>query len=92
MRGSFLVKYLRVPFFEGVPRATHLREIANIILAKFMAWEMRFISMVDRLYQVNSIISSSAVHSMMIYKWPKSLINELDMTKHNFIWTGRMSL
>lgn len=41
---------------------------------------------------VNSMISSSVIHSLSVYKWPHLLIKELETASRNFVWTGKISV
>ncbi|KAL8486523.1 hypothetical protein ACS0TY_023277 [Phlomoides rotata] len=70
--------YLGVPIFRGAPKACHLRGTADRIISKFSCWKGSSLSLVGRACLVNSVIVSSLVHSMMIYKWPRSLLNKID--------------
>ncbi|KAL8543153.1 hypothetical protein ACS0TY_003884 [Phlomoides rotata] len=80
--------YLGVPLFKGAPKAAHLRGTADRIIAKFAGWKGSSLSMAGRACLVNSVIVSSLVHSMMIYKWLSSLLHKIDRAMRNFIWTG----
>ncbi|KAL8509008.1 hypothetical protein ACS0TY_016265 [Phlomoides rotata] len=80
--------YLGVPIFRGAPKACHLRGTADRIISKFACWKGSSLSLAGRACLVNSVIVSSLVHSMMIYKWPRSLLNKIDQAMRNFIWTG----
>ncbi|XP_057774812.1 uncharacterized protein LOC130993791 [Salvia miltiorrhiza] len=84
------VTYLGVPLFIGCPRASHFAHIKDRILQKFDSWQGRQLSMAGRLCLVKSVIQSSIVHSMMTFRWPKSLLHEIDKKCRNFIWTGRI--
>ena len=46
--------------------------------------------MAGRLSLIKSMIESSFIHSFMIYKWPSSLIKELNISIRNFLWSGNM--
>ncbi|KAL8456445.1 hypothetical protein ACS0TY_034597 [Phlomoides rotata] len=80
--------YLGVSLFQGAPKATHLRSTADRIIAKFTGWKGSALSMAGRVCLANLVIVSSLVHSMMVYKWPRSLLQKIDMAMRNFIWTG----
>ncbi|KAL8542918.1 hypothetical protein ACS0TY_003698 [Phlomoides rotata] len=80
--------YLGVPIFRGAPKACHLKGTADRIISKFACWKGSSLSLAGRACLVNSVIVSSLVHSMMIYKWPKSLLNKIDQAMRNFICTG----
>ncbi|KAL8527709.1 hypothetical protein ACS0TY_005524 [Phlomoides rotata] len=80
--------YLGVPIFWGAPKGALLRGTADCIISKFARWKGSSLSLAGRACLVNSVIVSSLVHSMMIYKWPRSLLNKIDKAMRNFIWMG----
>ncbi|KAL8479365.1 hypothetical protein ACS0TY_026292 [Phlomoides rotata] len=82
--------YLGVSLLRGAPKAAHLRSVADCIIAKFVGWKGSALSLAGRACVVNSVIVSSLVHSMMIYRWPRSLLKKNDIAIRNFIWTGSM--
>ncbi|XP_057790988.1 uncharacterized protein LOC131008106 [Salvia miltiorrhiza] len=86
--GSLPMIYLGVPLFVGRPKASHLAAIKDRIICKFSRWNGLHLSMAGRLCLVKSVVQSSIVHTMMIYKWPRSLIQEIDAACRNFIWSG----
>ncbi|XP_057779759.1 uncharacterized protein LOC130998351 [Salvia miltiorrhiza] len=88
VKGVAPFTYLGVPIFDGRVRASYFRPIHDRILAKFSRWRGRLLSMAGRLCLVKSVIQSSITHSMMVYKWPRSLLKDLDEKCRNFIWTG----
>ncbi|XP_057786555.1 uncharacterized protein LOC131004001 [Salvia miltiorrhiza] len=86
--GILPMTYLGVPIFVGRPRASYFMPIFDKIVQKFARWKGLQLSIAGRLCLVRSVIQSSIVHSMMVYKWPKSLLHSLDRKCRNFIWTG----
>ncbi|KAL8479156.1 hypothetical protein ACS0TY_026131 [Phlomoides rotata] len=88
--GDLPFTYLGVPLFRGAPKAMHLRGIADHIIAKFATWKGSTLSMAGRICLVNSVIASSLVHSMMIYKWSRSLLNKIDRAMRCFIWMRKI--
>ncbi|XP_057774892.1 uncharacterized protein LOC130993874 [Salvia miltiorrhiza] len=86
--GNLPMTYLGVPIFVGRPKASYLMPIFDKIVQKFARWKGLQLSIAGRLCLVRSVIQSSIVHSMMVYKWPKSLLHSLDRKCRNFIWTG----
>ncbi|XP_057779879.1 uncharacterized protein LOC130998477 [Salvia miltiorrhiza] len=90
--GSLPVTYLGVPLFTGRIRASYFMAIYDKIVNKFARWKGLQLSMAGRLCLVRSVIQSSVTHSMMIYRWPKSLIYNLDKKCRNFIGTGSVDI
>lgn len=91
---SFIVEgrvpfaYLEVPIFSSKPRITHLRHLADKIISKFDRWSGSLLSLAGRVCLVNSVIVSSLTHSMMVYRWPRALLKQVDVAMRNFIWNG----
>ncbi|XP_057791061.1 uncharacterized protein LOC131008185 [Salvia miltiorrhiza] len=90
-KGSLPFNYLGVPIFSGRVKASFLRAIHDRIILKFARWKGMQLSMAGRICLAKSVIQSSITHSMMVYRWPRSLIKELDLKCRNFIWTGDVS-
>ncbi|XP_057811426.1 uncharacterized protein LOC131025643 [Salvia miltiorrhiza] len=90
--GSSPITYLGVPLFTGRIRATYFMAIYDKIINKFARWKGLQLSMAGRICLVRLVIQSSVTHSMMIYRWPKSLIYNLDKKCRNFIWTGSVDI
>ncbi|XP_057790907.1 uncharacterized protein LOC131008020 [Salvia miltiorrhiza] len=89
--GQLPLIYLGAPLFVGRPKAIHLAAIKDRIINKFSRWKGSQLSIAGRICLVRSVIQSSIVHTMMIYKWPSSLIKELDSCCRNFIWMGNIN-
>ncbi|XP_057806239.1 uncharacterized protein LOC131021166 [Salvia miltiorrhiza] len=87
-QGSDHVTYLGAPLFVGRPKAAQFMGIKDRIVQKFSRWAGLNLSMAGQLCLVKSVIQSSIVHTMMVFRWPKSLLHELDRKCRNFIWTG----
>ncbi|XP_057770241.1 uncharacterized protein LOC130990060 [Salvia miltiorrhiza] len=88
--GCLPVTYLGVPIFTGRSRASFFASIYDRIVQKFSRWKGLQLSIAGRLCLIRSVIQSSVTHSMMVYRWPKSLLHSLDKMCRNFLWTGRI--
>lgn len=86
--GSLPFTYLGVPLFTGAPKTRHLQSIADGIIAKFALWKGNSLSMAGRICLVQSFIQGAFVHSMMIYRWPKTVLRKLEACMRNFVVTG----
>ncbi|XP_057803408.1 uncharacterized protein LOC131018716 [Salvia miltiorrhiza] len=86
--GTMPFTYLGVPIFVGRTKASYLRAIHDRIAAKFSRWKGLQLSMAGRLCLIKSVIQSSATHYMLVYRWPRSLIHNLDKLCRNFLWSG----
>lgn len=86
--GALPFIYLGVPIFVGRPVSNFFIDSRDKIINKFSAWQGLHLSMAGRICLVKSVIQSSPIHSMLVYKWPASIIKDLDKACRNFIWTG----
>lgn len=86
--GSLPFKYLGVLIFKGSPKVEHLLPIADSIIQIFSRWRGHILSLAGRHCLINSVIASSLVHTMMIYRWPKSLLYHLEVAIRSYLWTG----
>ena len=65
-----------------------LRPIADKILSKFAKWKGKSLFLAGCATLIRSVITSTFVHSFMIYKWPSSLLSLINRKLRNFLWTG----
>lgn len=90
VEGSLPFTYLGVPLFRGAPRVRHLQALADSIISKFSKWKGSSLSMAGRVCLVQSVIQGAFVHSMMIYRWPVSLLKRMEASIRNFVFTGNI--
>ncbi|KAL8463013.1 hypothetical protein ACS0TY_033866 [Phlomoides rotata] len=86
--GSLPLSYLWVPIFIGAPRVSHLAPLADSIISRFAKWKGHSLSLACRKFLINSVIAASLVHSMMVYYWPRTLLKKVEISIHNFLWSG----
>ena len=86
-KGSIPFKYLGVPLFVGAPKRKWLKLIADKVCNKFSKWKGSTLSMVGRLTLINHVVAGSFTHSFFIYKWPASVLTDLNGCIRNFLWT-----
>lgn len=46
------------------------------------------LSLAGRCCLINNVISSSLVHTMMVYRWPKSLLHRIEVAIRSYLWMG----
>jgi len=54
------------------------------------AWNASLLSIAERVQLVKSIIQSMLIHTISVYDWPNSFINDLEQAIRNFIWSGNI--
>ncbi|KAK2655585.1 hypothetical protein Ddye_008637 [Dipteronia dyeriana] len=80
--------YLGVPLFIGEPKRLWLIPWADKIKSKLESWKSFSLSMACRLCLIDSVITSSFLHSFQVYRWSSSLLKDLNAAIQNFFWTG----
>lgn len=86
--GSLSIKDLGVPIFKGAPKVEHLSPITDSIIQIFSRWRGHSLSLAGRCCLINSVIASSLVHSMMIYRWSKTLLHRLEVETRSYLLMG----
>lgn len=89
--GSLPFRYLRVPVFRGAPKVEHLSPIVDSIINIFSRWRGQTLSLAGHRCLINSVIASSLVHTMMVYRWPKTLLHHMETAIRSYLWTGDAS-
>lgn len=77
--------YLGIPIFLGAPKFNTSR---RSIIQRFAKWCGHTLSLARRHCLINSVIASSLVHTMMVYKWPKSLLHRIEVAIRCYLWSG----
>ncbi|KAK2650013.1 hypothetical protein Ddye_017502 [Dipteronia dyeriana] len=86
--GRLPFSYLGVPLFRGKPRKAILMPITDKIFSKFAKWKGKSLSLAGRATLIHSMITSSFVHSFMVYKWSAFLTKMVTKKIRNFLWIG----
>ncbi|KAK0584291.1 hypothetical protein LWI29_010574 [Acer saccharum] len=87
-KGGDSMTYLGVPLFIGAPKRRWLIPWADKIKSKLESWKGFSLSMAGWLCLINSVITGSFLDSFQVYRWPSSLLKDLNAAIQNFFWTG----
>lgn len=66
----------------------HLLPIADTVIEKFSRWRGHTLSLPGRYFLINGVIAISLVHTMMVYRWPKSLLQRIEVAIRSYLWMG----
>ncbi|XP_019435980.1 PREDICTED: uncharacterized protein LOC109342436 [Lupinus angustifolius] len=88
VQGNLPFNYLGIPLFKGKPKKIYLQHIADQIINKMSNWKGASLSLMGRVELVRSIIQSMLAYIFHVYKWPSSLLSQVDKCVRNFIWSG----
>ncbi|OVA16906.1 Reverse transcriptase zinc-binding domain [Macleaya cordata] len=91
MKAEFPDVNLGVNLFPGRVKSIHIWPLVEKFKSKLAGWKGRLLSFQARLTLIKSVLLSFQVYNMAIYKWPKSIIKEVEKMIHNFLWTSDCS-
>ncbi|KAK3192976.1 hypothetical protein Dsin_024286 [Dipteronia sinensis] len=83
-KGGVSMTYLGVPIFIGAPKRRWLIPWADKIKSKLESWKGFSLSMASRLCLIDSVVMGSFLHSFQVYRWPSSLLKDLNTVIRNF--------
>ncbi|XP_026410979.1 uncharacterized protein LOC113306234 [Papaver somniferum] len=87
-RVMFPDKYLGIQLKPGIVRHIHVRQVVEKIMDKLAGWKGKLLSFQARIVLIKSVISSYVIHSMVVYKWPCTVIKQVERAIRNFLWSG----
>ncbi|XP_026396319.1 uncharacterized protein LOC113290954 [Papaver somniferum] len=87
-RAMFPDKYLGIQLKPGIIRHIHVRQVVEKIMDKLDGWKGKLLSFQARLVIIKSMISIYVIHSMAVYKWPCTVIKQVERAIRNFLWSG----
>ncbi|XP_026443729.1 uncharacterized protein LOC113343830 [Papaver somniferum] len=71
---TFPDRYLGVQIMPGAVKYRHISNVVDKIKKQLSVWKGKMLSFQDRFILINSVISSYAIHNMVVYKWPQKFI------------------
>ncbi|XP_026433322.1 uncharacterized protein LOC113330706 [Papaver somniferum] len=87
-RAMFPDKYLGIQLNPGIVWHIHVRQVVEKIMNKLAGWKGKLLSFQVRIVLIKSVISSYVIHSMAFYKWPCTVIKQVERAIRNFLWSG----
>ncbi|XP_026378693.1 uncharacterized protein LOC113273144 [Papaver somniferum] len=87
-RAMFPDKYLGIQLKPGIVRHIHVHQVVEKIMDKLAGCKSKLLSFQVRLVLIKSVISSYVIHFMAVYKWPCTVIKQVESAIRNFLWSG----
>ncbi|GKB67159.1 RNA-directed DNA polymerase, eukaryota [Tanacetum coccineum] len=82
-----------IPFnYLGLPIGSNMKSIASwkMLIDRFRSrlstWKASFLSIGCRLTLIKSILGSLGIYYLLIFRAPKSVLNDLEIIRSNFFW------
>lgn len=79
----FLLNYLGVSIFKGMPIIFYLKPLADTFIHKLRSWKGSLLSYVDMIQLVWGTILPMLVHYFFVFSWSVSLLKNLDRSIKN---------
>ncbi|GJV64834.1 RNA-directed DNA polymerase, eukaryota [Tanacetum coccineum] len=77
-------KYLRVMVGVNMSRVNAWEDSIGKIKARLSKWKLKTLSVGGRLTLLKSVLGSTPIYSMSLYKVPKTMLNEMESLRLNF--------
>ncbi|XP_026420049.1 uncharacterized protein LOC113316031 [Papaver somniferum] len=85
---TFPDKYLGVQIMPGAVKYSHISNVIDKIKNQLAICKGKLLSFQNIFVLINLVISSYAIHNMVVYKWPKKFIQQAERVIRNFLWSG----
>lgn len=87
-RGPIGIHCHGAPIFKGKPNSYYFKKIYDKGCSQFARWKGKCLSMEGKDELVKLVIQAMTVYTMLIYRWPNSLLYNSDMLSKKFICSG----
>lgn len=86
--GAIPFNYLGVRIFKGRPKKIYFDRVVDKVCEKLAEWKGVCLTMAGRLQSIKLVVQGMLLHSMMIYKRPRSSLSSLTAHVWNFLWSS----
>ena len=83
---TFPFSYLGVPITKGNKKKSWYMSLLSKIRAKFLGWNLEYISQGGRLTLIKSVLNALPVYLLQVLKPPNSVIYEIEQIFSKFFW------
>ena len=88
--GSFPIKYLGLPLSSVYPKARYFSPLIDKVRNKIDGWQLNFLSFAGRAELIKGVLHNLLSYWVFSFKFPTSIVKELERIFSNFIWRGKM--
>ncbi|KAJ9553128.1 hypothetical protein OSB04_017173 [Centaurea solstitialis] len=81
-------KYLGVPVGASMHRLNEWKPVVEKLRAKLSSWKAKAISFGGRLRLTKSVLGSSPLYFLSLFRSPSGVLSELERIRKNFFWGG----
>lgn len=85
---SLPCKYLGIPLFAGVNKASYWNPIILTIKNRIASWKNSWLSLPGRILLIKSVLSSIPNYMMYVLPMPSKVKSDLEATLKSFLWKG----
>ncbi|XP_020266328.1 uncharacterized protein LOC109841800 [Asparagus officinalis] len=88
--GNLPMKYLGLPLSAKYPKAKDFLPLIDKIRYKIEGWMTHSLSFAGRLELVKAVLFSTSAYWYFVYKFPISIVQNLESIFANFLWNGKL--
>ncbi|XP_026455656.1 uncharacterized protein LOC113356663 [Papaver somniferum] len=85
-------RYLGVKVMPGVVKYSHISNVVDKLKDQLSVYKGKMLSFQDRVVLVKTVLSSYAIHNMVVYKWPVKFVKQCERVIRNLLWSGDSNL
>ncbi|XP_020258784.1 uncharacterized protein LOC109835211 [Asparagus officinalis] len=87
--GTLPMKYLGLPLSAKYPKTKDFLPLIDKVRHKIEGWMSHSLSFAGRLELIKSVLFSTSAYWYFVYKFPHSIIQNLESIFANFLWSGQ---
>lgn len=86
--GQLPGKFLGLPLFARAGRTDIWKDLLDGCKGKMEGWKSKWLSLVDRLLMLKTIVSTMPIFPMACFKLPGTVIKNMQKKMRKFLWNG----
>ncbi|XP_020243287.1 uncharacterized protein LOC109821515 [Asparagus officinalis] len=88
--GKLPMKYLGLPLSAKYPKTKDFLPLIDKVRNKIEGWISHSLSFAGRLELIKSVLFSTSAYWYFVYKFPQSIVQNLESIFANFLWSGKL--
>ncbi|XP_026416316.1 uncharacterized protein LOC113311703 [Papaver somniferum] len=76
----------------GAVKYSHISNVVDKLKDQLSVFKGKMFSFQDRVVLVKTVLSSYAIHNMVVYKWPVKFVKQCERVIRNSLWPGDSNL
>jgi hypothetical protein len=81
-------KYLGIPIFKSVPRASHWNHLIDNLKNKISSWGANWLNLAGKVVLIKAVLTSIPIYQSSFLLAPGSVIQKIESLQRRFLWEG----